>query len=160
MPSEPANCLLCLEGDVMCILCQECSMFLQCEGDWFVLLWATITLTLVQFTFTYRDLVHIGKVQFYFWSNHSSEEHAYALVSLWTLLDMEMLKESFDMVYSCVYMDQMYLHVRDVKTITSIVAMVSMTLCDKDHSSRFFLLEKPGLEITHLGDVHKQASDE
>ena len=105
-------------------------------------------------------IIQIGKVQFYFWSNHTGEEHTYVLVSLWTLLDLEKLKESFDTVYSCVYTDQTYLHVIDMKMITSIVAMVPMTWCDGDCSSHFFLLEKPGLEITQLGDVMASASDQ
>ena len=117
-------------------------------------------LPLTLFQFTWGGNVHIGEVQFYFRSDHSGEEHAYALVSVWTLPDVDMLRESFNTVYSCVYMDQNYLQVIDVKTITSVVAMVPMTPREGDRSSQFFLLEKPGLEITHLGDVRESASDE
>ena len=117
-------------------------------------------ITLMSLQFSCEGIIQIGKVQFYFQSNHTGEERAYVLVSLWTLPELEMLKESFDTVYLCVYTDQMYLCVIDVKTITSIVAMVQMTPHNGDCSSQFFLLEKPGLEITHLGDVHEQASDE
>jgi hypothetical protein len=81
------------------------------------------------------------------------EERAYALVSVWSEPDLAMLRESFNTVYSCVYTDQTDLRVIDVKTIASVVAMVPMTPRDGDRSSRFFLLEKPGLEITYLGDV-------
>ncbi|KAF8262840.1 hypothetical protein EI94DRAFT_1704458 [Lactarius quietus] len=49
-------------------------------------------------------------------------------------------------------------HSRNVKVIEvtliqSVVAMIPMTPHDGDRSPQFFLLEKPGLEITHLGDV-------
>ena len=64
------------------------------------------------------------------------------------------------MVYSCIYMGQTDLQVIEVKTIKSVVAMVSMMPCDGDRSSRFFLLEKPGLEITRLGDVDTVVHDE
>jgi hypothetical protein len=64
-----------------------------------------------------------------------------------------MLQESFNTVYLCVYMDQADLRVIYVKTIASVVAMVPMTPRDGDRSSRFFLLEKPGLEISYLLDV-------
>ena len=117
-------------------------------------------LPLTHFQFTWGGNVRIGEVQFYFRSDHSGEERAYALVSVWTLPDVDMLRESFNTVYSCVYMDQNYLQVIDVKTITSVVAMVPMMPREGDRSSHFFLLEKPGLEITHLGDVRKSASDE
>lgn len=123
-----------------------------------VLLWFAITLTLFQFTC--GGTIHIGEVQLYFRSNHSGEERAYALVLLWTLPDLNMLRELFDTVYLCVYTDQSYLHAIDVKMITSVVAMVPMMLCNGDQSSQFFLLEKPRLEITHLGDVNASASNE
>ena len=79
---------------------------------------------------------------------------------MWLELDLELLQDSFDMVYSCVYMGQMDLQVIEVKTIISVVAMVPMTPCDGDRSSWFFLLEKPGLEITRLGDVDTVVRDE
>ena len=122
--------------------------------------WYRHLITLTSLQFTCGGITRIGEVQFYFRSNHTGEERAYALVSLWTLPDLEMLKESFDTVYSCVYTDQTYLRVIDVKTITSVVAMVPMTPRDGDRSAHFFLLEKPGLEITQLGDVTASNSDQ
>ena len=80
-------------------------------------------------------------------------ERAYALVSVWSEPDPHLLQESINTVYSCVYTGQADLRVIDVKAIKSVVAMVPMTPRNGDDSSRFFLLEKPGLEITHLGDV-------
>jgi hypothetical protein len=95
----------------------------------------------------------ISKVQFFFRSDHSGEERTYVLVLIWSEPDMGMLRASFNTVYSCVYMDQADLHVIDAKTISSVVAMVPMKPSEGSWSSRFFLLEKPGLEITYLGDV-------
>ncbi|KAF8274727.1 hypothetical protein EI94DRAFT_1768563 [Lactarius quietus] len=82
--------------------------------------------------FTVSDgAFHIGKVQFFFWSEHSG-------VVLWSEPDASLLQESVNMVYS-------YLQ--------SVMAMIPMTPRDGDRSPWFFLLRKPGLEITHLGDV-------
>jgi hypothetical protein len=110
--------------------------------------------------FTHMETFHIGEVQFYFRSKHSGVECAYALVSVWSEPDMDLLRESSNTVYSCVYQGQTDLRVIDVKIITSVVAMVPMTPRDGDRSSHFFLLEKPGLEITGLGDVSIDIADE
>lgn len=99
-------------------------------------------------------------MQFYFRSNHSGVERAYALVSVWSEPDMDLLQESSNTVYSCVYQGQAALQVIDVKRVTSVVAMVPMSPRDGDRSSRYFLLEKPGLEITALGDVATDIPDE
>ncbi len=87
-------------------------------------------------------------------------ERTYALVSVWSEPDWDLLEESSNTVYSCVYWGQEYLQVIDMKVIMSIVAMVPMTLRDRDCSARFFLLKKPGLEITALGDVNTDITDE
>lgn len=99
-------------------------------------------------------------MQFYFRSNHSGVERAYALVSVWSEPDMDLLQESSNTVYSCVYQGQAALQVIDVKRVTSVVAMVPMSPRDGDRSPRYFLLEKPGLEITALGDVATDIPDE
>ena len=95
---------------------------------------------------------HIGEVQFFFRSDHTGAEHAYALVSVWSDPDMDLLRDSSEMVYSCTYRSNACLHVIDVKMITSVVAMIPMMPCDGDCSSHFFLPKKPGLEIQRLGD--------
>ena len=120
--------------------------------DQIVLYYPMITLTPLQFTC--RGIIWIGEAQFYFQSNHTGEECTYVLVLLWTLPDLNMLRESFNMAYSCVHMYQTYLQVIDMKVIASIVAMVPMMPSKGDWSSQFFLLEKPGLEIIQLQDVN------
>ncbi|KAH9012701.1 hypothetical protein EDB84DRAFT_1278534, partial [Lactarius hengduanensis] len=95
----------------------------------------------------------IGEVQFYFRSDHSGVERAYALVSVWSEPDKELLEESSKTVYSCAYQGQAVLRVVDVKFIESVVAMVPMTPCEGDRSARYFLLEKPGLDVAEVEDV-------
>jgi hypothetical protein len=73
---------------------------------------------------------------------------------------MELLRESSETIYLCTYHGLAYLWVINVKTITSVVAMIPMTPRNADHSAWFFLLEKPGLEIQRLGgmntDIHNE----
>jgi hypothetical protein len=87
-------------------------------------------------------------------------ERAYALVSVWSDPDMDLLRESSETVYSCRYRGDACLRVIDVKTITSVVAMIPMTPRDADSSTHFFLLEKPGLEIQRLGDINTKDTTE
>ncbi len=82
------------------------------------------------------------------------------LVSVWSGPDTDLLEESSNTVYLCVYRGQVDLRVIDAKAITSVVAMVPMTPREGDRSAWFFLLEKPGLEITALGDVNTDITDE
>ncbi|KAF8262842.1 hypothetical protein EI94DRAFT_1704460 [Lactarius quietus] len=82
-------------------------------------------------------VVELGQVQFFFQSEHSGVVCTYVLVSVWSEPDATLLQES----------------VIKVKLIQSVVAMIPMTPCNGDHSPWFFPLEKPVLEITHLGDV-------
>ncbi|KAF8260469.1 hypothetical protein EI94DRAFT_1610749 [Lactarius quietus] len=99
-------------------------------------------------------LLHFSRnIKFFFWSEHSGVVHTYALISVWSEPDATLLQESVNMVYSCAYSAKMDLRVIEVKLIQSVVAMIPMTPRDGDRSPRFFLLEKPGLEITHLGDI-------
>ncbi len=84
----------------------------------------------------------------------------YALVSVWSGPDTDLLEESSNTVYLCVYQGQADLWVIDAKAIMSVVAMVPMTPHEGDCSARFFLLEKPGLEIMALGDVNTDITDE
>ena len=87
-------------------------------------------------------------------------ERTYALVSVWSDPDMDLLRESSEMVYLCRYHGDACLWVIDVKTITSVVAMIPMTPHNADSSTHFFLLEKPGLEIQQLGDINTDDTTE
>ncbi|KAF8256448.1 hypothetical protein EI94DRAFT_1775290 [Lactarius quietus] len=86
-------------------------------------------------------------------------KHAYVLISVWSDPDMDMLRDSYNTVYSCAYRGQEDQQVIDVKAITSVVAMIPMTPHDGDRSTRFFLLDKPGLDIHILGDTTNFSSE-
>ena len=87
-------------------------------------------------------------------------ECVYALVSVWSDPDMDLLRESSETVYLCRYCSDACLQVIDVKTITSVVAMIPMTPRNTDSSTHFFLLKKPGLEIQRLGDINTDDTTE
>jgi hypothetical protein len=73
---------------------------------------------------------------------------------------VELLEASSYAVHACVYQGRAVLQVIDVKTIKSVVAMVPMMPRDGDRSTRFFLLEKPGLDVMGLGHVDTDTLDE
>ncbi|KAI9467136.1 hypothetical protein BJY52DRAFT_1111656 [Lactarius psammicola] len=103
---------------------------------------------------------HVGEVQFYFRSKHTGAECAYALISVWSEPDPQLLNESSQAVYACVYHGQDNLRVIEAKSITAVVAMVPMRPADGDHSDLFFLIDKPGLDTMALADVSSEANDE
>ena len=54
-------------------------------------------------------------MQLYFRSNHSGTEHMYALVLVWSEPDMDLLQESVNTVYLCVYVGEEDLWIIDAK---------------------------------------------
>ncbi|KAH8989748.1 hypothetical protein EDB92DRAFT_1799512 [Lactarius akahatsu] len=86
---------------------------------------------------------------------------AYALISVWSEPDPQLLRESSQAVYVCVYHGQDNLRVIEAKSITAVVAMVPMQPANGDRSDLFFLIDKPGLDSTMTSaDVNGEASDE
>ncbi|KAJ7050237.1 hypothetical protein C8F01DRAFT_1000994 [Mycena amicta] len=77
-----------------------------------------------------------GEVQFYF----VFEQNGYALVLNYSLPDMELLKESSQMLWVCEHKGDLTLSVVDVKDIRSVVAMVPFD------EERVFVVYKMGLE--------------
>ena len=110
-----------------------------------------------------KETFSISKVQFFFSANHTiagwATKHAYALISMWSLPDLDLLKESSQALYVCSYLGQETLKVIEAKTITSVVAMVPMTPRQGNRSPLFFLLKQPGLDTIGLGDVDTQSHE-
>ena len=93
-----------------------------------------------------------AKVYFYLRLNIGQEEKTLALVSVYSPPDRELLEASYFTLWSCRYQGNMALKVVDVKTIVGVVAMVlhgeNFT---GDTTGRFFVVEKPGLDVAHMG---------
>lgn len=73
-----------------------------------------------------------------------------AVVQLYSPPDHALLERSFQTVVSCAQLDEIV--VVDVKSILSVIALVphTPTLPDGTTEDRFFMLEKPGLDISKL----------
>lgn len=99
-------------------------------------------------------------MQFYFRSKHTGAECAYALISVWSEPDPQLLRESSQAVYACAYHGQDNLRVIEAKSITAVVAMVPMRPADGDRSDLFFLIDKPGLGTMASTDVGIEVDDE
>lgn len=99
-------------------------------------------------------------MQFYFRSKHTGAERAYALISVWSEPDPRLLGESSQAVYACAYRGQDNLRVIEAKSISAVVAMVPMRPADGDRSTRFFLLDKPGLGDMASIDVDNDINEE
>ncbi|KAJ8579693.1 hypothetical protein M405DRAFT_712474, partial [Rhizopogon salebrosus TDB-379] len=82
-----------------------------------------------------------------------------AIVQLYSLPDDALLQLSFQTVVSCTQLDEIV--VVDVRNILSVVAMIphKPTLPSGTTEDRFFMLEKPGLDISNL-TVHIEEEDD
>ena len=93
-------------------------------------------------------------MQFYFQSKHTGTESTYALVSMWSEPDAQLLEQSSQAIYKCTYHGQDDLQVIKVTTISAVVAMVPMQPSEGDRCMHFFLVEKPGLDTLASTDVN------
>jgi hypothetical protein len=89
----------------------------------------------------------------------TQEEHGIniplALVSLFSRPDESLLALSVNTLWSCVYQGDGALRFIDVKNIQAVVAMVPHRpeIQGLPPSERFFLVEKPGLDVAIVTDV-------
>ncbi|KAG1841459.1 hypothetical protein C8R48DRAFT_620208, partial [Suillus tomentosus] len=86
-----------------------------------------------------------------------------AVLELFSPPDEELLELSSGTVVSCIQLDEII--VTDVKNIASVVAMIphKPTLPSGVTEDRFFMLEKPGLDISTLGvrdDGHEEDQED
>ncbi len=90
-----------------------------------------------------------------------------AMVSVFSPPDQDILKQSVYTVCACKYCGHLAdsYEVVDVKQIVSVVAMVPLPMTPEeaqhpeDHAGRFFVVEKPGLDVACLAG-HAQPLDE
>lgn len=99
------------------------------------------------------DGVHFAEVQYYFILSVNQVIKTLALVSIYDSPDPIRLQNSFDTNISCTYTGEAGLHVIDIKDIQSVVAMIP-------RQGRFFVVEKMGLDIAHLGGVEEDVGVE
>lgn len=73
---------------------------------------------------------------------------------------MHLFEFSYHTLLSCTNAGDACLQVIDVKSILSVVAMVPHLPFPGDTSERYFVVEKPGLDVASLGGVAEDVPDE
>jgi hypothetical protein len=105
-----------------------------------------------------------GEVRYFFRLRFGEEVHALAVISLFSLGDASLLKQSYQTVYSCKYEGDTKLIACNVKAIKAVVAMVPFFKVTPDAKivtpeNQYFLVQKPYLEITTLRGEVEQNQD-
>ena len=94
------------------------------------------------------DRVHFAEVQYYFILEVNKVSKTLALVVLYNSPNPVKLQNSFYTNIYCKYIGDARLHMIDIKDIQFVVAMVP-------RQGNFFVVEKIGLDIAHLGSVEE-----
>lgn len=104
-----------------------------------------------------------GEVQFYFRLCTKADPDVYqtvALVLLYSPPSLELFEESHHTLISCTLLGDVGLKVILVQSIISVVAMVPHSPFGEEDSQRYFVVEKPGLDVANLGGVVEDMPDE
>lgn len=105
-------------------------------------------------------MVRFAQVYYYFQALIKEIETTLALVSLYSLPHEELSEYSHHTLLSCVYEGDACLQVVDIKSIMSVVAMVPHNPFPGDPLDRYFVVEKPGLDVARLGGVVEVVPEE
>ena len=89
-------------------------------------------------------------------------EKTLAMVSIYSPPHALLLTLSYNTLWSCTYRGNHSLRVIDVKSIAAVVAMVPHQPFSENSSpdERFFVVEKPGLDVSSLGGDTETAPEE
>ena len=82
-----------------------------------------------------------------------------AMVSCYSSPDPTLLTNSYNTLQSCIHLHQGGLMVVDVKEIHSVIAMVAHCPFARESVQRYFVVEKPGLEVASLGGMDENVPD-
>lgn len=85
-----------------------------------------------------------------------------ALISIYNPPDRDLLLQSHNTLWSVKCDGNEKIQVVDVEMIQSVVALVphSEGLLGQEWKNRFFVVEKPGLEVACMGNILEQLDDE
>lgn len=89
-----------------------------------------------------------AEVEFYFELSTMEGDVTVALVSFYSSPSQQLLDESYNTLISCTSLGDAGLKVIPVKSITAVIAMVPHAPFGVE---RYFVVEKPGLDVTTLG---------
>jgi hypothetical protein len=98
----------------------------------------------------------------YFFINtlREDKELTLALISLYSRPDPRLLALSVNTLWSCEYKGDSTLRFINVKTIDAVVAMIphKPVIEGRDVGERFFLVEKPGLDVAVMSGIQEDVS--
>ncbi|CDO78241.1 hypothetical protein BN946_scf184571.g4 [Trametes cinnabarina] len=101
----------------------------------------------------------LAEVCYFFVGSALDNVFSLAMISLFSAPDQDILRDSLGVVCACSYEGTSSREVIDVKDIVAVVAMVPLPMTRDEeqaphaadrYAKRFFLVEKPGLEIAYL----------
>jgi hypothetical protein len=98
-----------------------------------------------------------AEVQYYFQMIINNEVRSLALVSIYSPPDWDILSESYNTLWACMYQGDEGLKVVDVKSITAFILMPPLP---GGPDGTFFVLEKPGLDVMHMGGQDEVLTEE
>jgi hypothetical protein len=79
---------------------------------------------------------------------------------MWSTPDDGLLKASNGALYVCTYGGTDDLHIIKIEAIVSVVAIIPMMPSDGDEATRFFVVEKPGLDALIMGQQNEEHDEE
>lgn len=82
--------------------------------------------------------------------NDEDDLEAYALVSIYGPPDADLLEDSYHTLHACTYLGQDNLKVVKISDILSVISMQPLPLIGDEQESRWFVVEKSGLDDTEL----------
>jgi hypothetical protein len=85
----------------------------------------------------------------------TDQENTLALISLYSNPDPALLQASHHTLWSCKYQGDAALRAVDAKKIVGVAAMVPLPGVE----GRYFVVEKPGLDIAHMGGNDEIVTD-
>ena len=89
------------------------------------------------------------------------EEMTLAILSMYSSPSQELLQASYHTLWSCTYQGDMGLVIVDVKSITAVVAMIpNGPNFPGGMADQFFVVERPGLDVAHMGENNEYITDE
>ena len=97
----------------------------------------------------------LAKVYFFILWTHEGCETPLALISLYSTPDPRLLKASHNTLWSCEHQGDSALRFINAKAIQLVVAMIPHTprIEAQQLGERFFLVEKPGLDVALIGGM-------
>jgi hypothetical protein len=97
---------------------------------------------------------------YYFRSTIKGISKTLAVISLYSPPDQRLMEVSYNTLLSCTYSGDADCRVIEVETIKAVVAMVPHQPFPGDTAERYFVVEKPGLDVAVLAGTTEDVQDE